>query len=57
MQLSEAERSRVHVLTDLHVPISATEIRRRLQADEDCSDVIPQRVMEYIRQHKLYGAK
>lgn len=57
MQLSAVERARVHVLTDLHVPISATEIRRRLQDGEDCSGVIPRRVMEYIRQHKLYGAK
>jgi nicotinate-nucleotide adenylyltransferase len=57
MQLSATERDRVHVLTDLHVPISATEIRRRLQAGEDCAELIPKRVLDYILQHKLYGTK
>jgi nicotinate-nucleotide adenylyltransferase len=56
MQLSAAERARVHLLTDVQVPVSATEIRRRLEAGEDCSELVPQRVLDYIRQHRLYGA-
>jgi len=54
MQLSPAERERVHVLTELQVPVSATEIRRRLQAGEDCSEWLPQRVLDYIRARGLY---
>jgi len=54
MQLSSAERARVHVLTELQVPVSATEIRRRLQAGEDCSEWLPQPVLDYIRERGLY---
>jgi len=57
MQLSASELARVHVLAEVQVPASATEIRRRLAAGEDCSEWLPQRVLDYIRQHKLYGAK
>lgn len=56
MQLSAAERARVHVLTDVQVPVSATEIRRALQAGEDCSEWLPQRVLDYIRERGLYKA-
>ena len=56
MQLSAAERARVHVLSDVHVPVSATAIRRRLQAGEDCSVWLPKSVQTYIREHGLYGA-
>jgi nicotinate-nucleotide adenylyltransferase len=54
MALSAAERARVHLLTDVQVPVSATEIRQRLQAGEDCSAWVPERVLDYIRQHGLY---
>jgi nicotinate-nucleotide adenylyltransferase len=57
MQFSAAERVRVHLLKDVQVPVSATEVRRRLITGEDCSGWLPQRVLDYIRQHKLYGAK
>jgi len=56
MQLSAAERARVHVLTDVQVPVSATEIRRCLEAGEDCSEWLPRRVLDYIREHGLYKA-
>jgi len=54
MELSAAERARVHVLTEVQVPVSATEIRRALEAGEDCSAWLPQRVLDYIREHGLY---
>jgi len=54
MQLSPAERERVHVLSEVQVPVSATEIRRRLQAGEDCSEWLPQPVLDYIRKRGLY---
>jgi len=57
MPLSAAERVRVHLLEDVQVPVSATEVRRRLITGEDCSGWLPPRVLGYIRQHKLYGAK
>jgi len=57
MQLSAAERARVHVLTELQVPVSATEIRRALEAGEDCSAWLPRRVLEYIRKHRLYTTR
>ena len=34
--------------------ISATDIRRRLAAGEDVSSMVPESVLDYIRQHKLY---
>jgi len=46
--------SRVHVLGDLHNPASATEIRRRLAAGEDCTELVPDSVLQYIRDHGLY---
>jgi len=57
MQLSAAERARVHLLADVQVPVSATEIRRRLQTGEDCSAWLPRLVLEYIRKHRLYTAR
>jgi nicotinate-nucleotide adenylyltransferase len=56
MKLTAAERARVHMLADVQVPVSATEIRRRLAIGEDCSEWLPQRVLDYICQHRLYGA-
>lgn len=57
MQLNAVERARVHVLTELQVPVSATEIRRALEAGEDCSAWLPRRVLEYIRKHRLYTTR
>jgi len=57
MQLTAAQRARVHVLTELQVPVSATEIRRCLAAGEDCKAWLPEPVLQYIREHKLYGAR
>jgi nicotinate-nucleotide adenylyltransferase len=57
MRLTTEERARVRVLTELQVPVSATEIRRQLEAGEDCSGWLPQRVLDYIRKHGLYKEK
>lgn len=37
--------------------ISSTEIRQRLACGADVSDVLDLRVLDYIRQHHLYGVK
>lgn len=34
--------------------VSSTEIRRRLKTGVDCSDIMDSRVLEYIRENKLY---
>lgn len=36
-------------------PISSREIRRRLVAGEDVSELVPATVLEYIRGHRLYA--
>jgi nicotinate-nucleotide adenylyltransferase len=48
---------RVHLLGGVHEDVSATELRERLERGEDCSDVLPAGVMEYIRERDLYGLK
>jgi nicotinate-nucleotide adenylyltransferase len=43
------------ILTPL-IPVSSTEIRRRLAAHEDVSEMLHPLVLEYIRTRKLYEA-
>ena len=56
LQLTDQQRSKVHLLGDVRVPVSATDLRRRLQAGEDCSELVPAAVLDYIRAHGLYRA-
>jgi nicotinate-nucleotide adenylyltransferase len=56
VRLTPAQRKRVHVLTTVHEEVSASELRRRLRAGEDCSDWVPQPVLEYIGTKGLYGS-
>ncbi len=53
-QLSTDQMSRVHLLSDVHVNVSATELRERLSRGEDCSQLIDERTAAYIRTHRLY---
>ena len=46
--------AKVHWLTDVDVPVSSTEVRRRLHAGDPCEDVLPLPVAHYIREHSLY---
>ncbi len=55
LPFSAGERSRVHLLTDVDLPFSATEIRRRLRLHEDCADLLTPSVSEYITRNKLYS--
>jgi nicotinate-nucleotide adenylyltransferase len=48
-------RERIHMLNSVHEDVSATELRERLHNSEDCSDLLPAAVMQYIREHGLYG--
>lgn len=50
------QRARVHVLDTVHVPVSATAIRKRLREGLDCSDMVPAPVLKYIHERHLYGS-
>jgi nicotinate-nucleotide adenylyltransferase len=54
LHLTPHQQARVHLLTTVHEDISATVLRRRLQAGESCVDVLPAAVSDYIRTHHLY---
>ena len=44
---------RVHVLNGVHEDVSATLLRERLRLGESCGDLVPTRVLRYIREHHL----
>lgn len=44
----------VHLLADIYDPVSATELRQRLTAGQDCEGLLPTSVREYIEEHRLY---
>jgi len=54
LAFTPAQRARVHVLSTVHEDISATKLRRRLQAGDPCSGLLPPTVAEYIQVHHLY---
>ncbi len=54
MPLSVDERARVHMLDGVAEDVSATELRERLAAREDCAELIPGPVWAYIEEHRLY---
>lgn len=55
--LRKAYGADVLVGTAQPLAISSTEIRKQLAAGGDVSDVLDSRVLDYIRQHHLYGVK
>ena len=50
-------RARVHWLRDIAVPVSSTELRRRLREDQRVADWLPANVREFIRSRGLYAPK
>ncbi len=56
-QVKPAYLTRVRVLNTPHLPISATEIRKRLQSGADLNGVIPASVEQYIHDNGLYRVK
>lgn len=54
LQLTDAERKRIHLLETVHNNISATELRHRLARGEACDDLLIPTVADYIRSHHLY---
>jgi nicotinate-nucleotide adenylyltransferase len=54
LALTPAQRARVHLLTTVNEDLSATGLRRRLQAGELCPGLLPPGVASYIQSHHLY---
>jgi nicotinate-nucleotide adenylyltransferase len=54
LRLTAEQEARVHVLTEVHEEVSATDLRTRLEAGACCTDVLPEAVAEYIESHHLY---
>ena len=52
-----AENVHAVVLRDFDVPVSATDLRRRLAAGEADGLPVPPAVLRHIRAHGLYGAR
>ena len=54
LQLTPAQRSRVHLLGSVHEEVSATSLRQRLATGDPCTDLLPPSVAAYIRDQHLY---
>ena len=48
------QRSHIHLMRDLHLDISATEIRAALQGERTASEVLAPEVVRYIHERDLY---
>lgn len=55
LELTADQRARIETLSDFANPVSATEIRERLHEHATASQLVPPKVLEYIRAHRLYG--
>ena len=56
LALTPKQRNRVHLMEGVHERVSATEIRRLLEAGWDCAPMLTPEVYSYIRSHGLYRA-
>ncbi len=54
LRLTAVQRAAVHLLPGLDDRLSATELRRRLHAGEDCRTLIPPAVLAYLEARNLY---
>jgi len=55
LELTAGQRARIETLSDFANPVSATEIRERLRDHVTAVELVPPKVLEYIRAHHLYG--
>ena len=51
---AECPAAEIRVLSVKAFPVSSTEIRQNLQNNADCSCLLPENVVQYIREKKLY---
>jgi nicotinate-nucleotide adenylyltransferase len=54
LQLTAAQRARVHLLDTVAMDISATMLRERLAVGDRCRDLLPPEILTYIHAHGLY---
>jgi nicotinate-nucleotide adenylyltransferase len=54
LQLTAEQKARVHLLETVHEDVAASVLRLRLEAGDECADLLPAGVMEYIRAQHLY---
>jgi nicotinate-nucleotide adenylyltransferase len=52
--LTPRQRGRVHLLQTVHEDVAATNLRERLEAGDQCTDVLDPAVSAYIQAHHLY---
>jgi len=52
--LTPLQRGRVHLLQTVHEDVAATNLRERLEAGDQCTDVLDPAVSAYIQAHHLY---
>lgn len=53
--LSDKRSGAIVFADSLEVPLTASDIRRRLAAGEDVRDALPAAVLEYIQANKIYS--
>ena len=56
LPLTPIQQTRIHQLTDLAHPISASILRHRLATGDPCPDDLPKSLYDYLLAHRLYGA-
>ena len=54
---ARVEKLQRNVIRTPLIDISSTEVRRKLAAGQDVTDMLAPKVADYIREHGLYGAK
>ena len=50
----QAPHADITVLSVRAVPVSSTQIRKNLQIGADCSCLLPENVVKYIEDHRIY---
>lgn len=50
----DEEPPRVFFLDNVHMDVSSTQIRAQIYAGEDVSRLVPDNVLQYIKENKLY---
>jgi nicotinate-nucleotide adenylyltransferase len=56
-QLQEAPAGKILIMEMTLLPVSATGIRQALKREESIRYLVPDQVIDYIRQHQLYSDK
>jgi nicotinate-nucleotide adenylyltransferase len=54
LELTPRQRGRVHLLQTVHEDVAATNLRERLEAGDQCADVLDPAVAAYIKAQRLY---